>query len=196
MTTGFLIDPVFLRHVTPGGHPERVERMETLLRLADRAEGLGVRVLPATRRATHDEICRVHTREYAQLIERTAGRDVMLDPDTYTCPESYEVALQAAGGVLDVLDRVMGGELDNAFAAVRPPGHHAESARAMGFCLFNNIAIAAAHALRHHGLERVMIIDWDVHHGNGTQEIFWDEDRVLFVSLHQYPFYPGTGAMD
>jgi acetoin utilization deacetylase AcuC-like enzyme len=104
------------------------------------------------------------------------------------------VACHAAGGVLDMVDRVMAGEFNNAFAAIRPPGHHAESGTAMGFCLFNNIAVAAAHALEHHRVERVLVVDWDVHHGNGTQQIFWDDPRVLFVSLHQYPFYPGTGA--
>lgn len=126
----------------------------------------------------------------------TAGRDVMLDPDTFTSPDSYDCALLAAGGALDAVDRVMKGELDNAFVAARPPGHHAETNRAMGFCLFDNIAVAAAHAVVAHGLERVMIIDWDVHHGNGTQEIFWNDRRVLFLSLHQFPFYPGTGSFE
>ena len=197
MKTAFLIDPVFLRHRTPDGHPERVERMETLLRLATRADQLGVTVLPATRRATHDELARVHTRRYVEMIASTAGRAyTMLDPDTHTSPDSYDTALLAAGGAIDVVDRVMAGEFDNAFVAARPPGHHAESGRAMGFCLFSNIAAAAAHAVEHHRLERVMIIDWDVHHGNGTQEIFWNDRRVLFLSLHQYPFYPGTGAID
>ena len=120
----------------------------------------------------------------------------MLDPDTFTSPDSFDCALLAAGGALDAVDRVMRGEFDHVFVAGRPPGHHAETDRAMGFCLFNNIAVAAAHALAAHELERVMIIDWDVHHGNGTQEIFWNEKRVLFVSLHQFPFYPGTGAFE
>jgi acetoin utilization deacetylase AcuC-like enzyme len=156
-----------------------------------------VEVLPATRRATHDELARVHGREHIDMIAQTAGRaHTMLDPDTFTSPDSYDCALLAAGGALDLVDRVMGGELDNAFLAARPPGHHAEARRAMGFCLFNHIAVAAAHALAYHHLERVMIIDWDVHHGNGTQEIFWNDPRVLYVSLHQYPFYPGTGGFD
>jgi acetoin utilization deacetylase AcuC-like enzyme len=197
MKTGFHIDSAYLRHRMPDGHPERVERMEALLTIAARADRLGVSVLPATRRTTHDELARVHTPEHIAKIAQTAGRpESMLDPDTFTSPDSYDTALLAAGGALDVVDRVMSGELDNAFVAVRPPGHHAESNRPMGFCLFNNIAVAAAHALAHHRLERVMIIDWDVHHGNGTQEIFWNDRRVLFVSLHQYPFYPGTGGFD
>jgi acetoin utilization deacetylase AcuC-like enzyme len=153
--------------------------------------------LPASRRATRDELARAHSRAHIEKIASTAGREsTMLDPDTFTSPDSYDTALLVVGGALDLVDRVMGGEFDNGFAAVRPPGHHAETHRAMGFCLFNNIAVAAAHALSHHGLERVMIIDWDVHHGNGTQEIFWNDRRVLFLSLHQYPFYPGTGAFE
>ncbi|HKW14588.1 MAG TPA: histone deacetylase [Candidatus Krumholzibacteria bacterium] len=197
MNTGFFTDATFLRHHNPDGHPERVERLEAMLRLASRCGEFGVTQLPVTRRATHDELARVHSREHIGKIAATAGRDfVMLDPDTFTSPDSYDCALLAAGGALDAVDRVMSGELDNAFVAARPPGHHAESRRAMGFCLFSNIAVAAAHARAAHRLERVMIIDWDVHHGNGTQEIFWNDGRVLFVSLHQFPFYPGTGAFE
>jgi acetoin utilization deacetylase AcuC-like enzyme len=196
MNTSLLIDRAFLRHRTPDGHPERVERMEALLQLAARCHEFGVTIIPATRRATIDELARAHTRAHIDKILGTAGRSVMLDPDTHTSPDSVDTALLTAGGVLDMVDRVMAGEFDNGFVAARPPGHHAESARAMGFCLFNNIAMGAAHALAQHRLERVMVIDWDVHHGNGTQEIFWDDPRVLFVSLHQYPFYPGTGAID
>ncbi len=168
-----------------------------MLRLATRCSDLGVSALPATRRATHDELARVHSPGHIEKVAATAGRDfAMLDPDTFTCPDSYDCALLAAGGALDAVDRVMSGALDNAFVAARPPGHHAETDRPMGFCLFNNIAVAAAHALAHHHLERVMIIDWDVHHGNGTQEIFWNDPRVLFLSLHQFPFYPGTGSFE
>jgi acetoin utilization deacetylase AcuC-like enzyme len=197
MKTAFHIDELYLGHRTPAGHPERVERMEALLRLASRADELGVSVLPARRQATLLELARVHTPAHIDMIAATARqRATMLDPDTFTAPESYEIARYAAGSALDLVDRVMAGEFDNAFAAVRPPGHHAESARAMGFCLFNNVAVAAAHALARHGLERVMVVDWDVHHGNGTQEIFWNDPRVLFVSLHQFPLYPGTGTVD
>jgi acetoin utilization deacetylase AcuC-like enzyme len=197
MNTTLLIDPRFLRHRTPEGHPERGERIEALRRLASRCGEFGVSVRPAARRAKRDELARVHTAQHIDTIEQTAGREfAMLDPDTFTSSDSYDTALLAAGGALDVVDRVMAGECRNAFAAVRPPGHHAESSRAMGFCLFNNIAVAAAHALSHHHLERVMIVDWDVHHGNGTQEIFWNDPRVVFVSVHRYPFYPGTGALD
>ncbi len=194
MRTGFHIGDIYLRHETPEGHPERAARLERLLQLAARAGGLGVQVLSPERTASKEELSRVHDPSYVDVIAGAAGRRLMLDPDTFMSPDSYDVALHAAGGVLDAVDRVLGGDLDNVFAAVRPPGHHAESDHAMGFCLFNNIAVAAAHALEHHGLKRVMVLDWDVHHGNGTQEIFWDEPRVLFVSLHQYPFYPGTGG--
>jgi acetoin utilization deacetylase AcuC-like enzyme len=196
LSTAFLTDAAFLRHQNPEGHPERVERLDAMLRVSARCSEFGVQPLLATRRATDDELARVHKREHIDRICAAAGRTSMLDPDTFTSPESYDCALLAAGGVLDAVDGVMSGELGNAFVAARPPGHHAETNRAMGFCLFNNIAVGAAHALAHHGLERVMIIDWDVHHGNGTQEIFWNDRRVLFLSLHQYPFYPGTGAFE
>ncbi len=196
MITGFHIDDVYLRHRNPEGHPERVARMEALLELSRRVSDLGVAVLPARRCATLEELSRVHTTEYVDAITSTAGRSLMLDPDTFTVAESFEVATYAAGAMLDLVDRVVAREFDNGFAAVRPPGHHAESEHAMGFCLFNNIAVAAAHAVHHHKMERVLIVDWDVHHGNGTQEIFWSDPRVLFISLHQFPFYPGTGRAD
>lgn len=167
-----------------------------MLRIAARGDQVSVRALSATRRATDDELLRVHSREHIDRVAATAGRVSMLDPDTFTSPDSYDCALLAAGAALDAVDRVMSGEFGNAFVAARPPGHHAETNRAMGFCLFNNIAVAAAHVLSHHRLERVMIIDWDVHHGNGTQEIFWNDRRVLFLSLHQFPFYPGTGSFE
>jgi acetoin utilization deacetylase AcuC-like enzyme len=194
MKTGFHIDEIYLRHHTPEGHPERRERMESLLRLRARAGDMGVTVMPARRRATLEELSLVHTLAHIDAIASIAGRSVMLDPDTFTSAASYDAALHAAGAVLDLVDRVISGELTNAFAAVRPPGHHAESSRAMGFCLFNNVALGAAYAILHHRLDRVMVIDWDVHHGNGTQEIFWNDPRVLYLSLHQFPFYPGTGA--
>jgi acetoin utilization deacetylase AcuC-like enzyme len=197
LSTAFFTDPAFLRHHNPDGHPERIERLEAMLRIASRCPDFGVTPVPATRRATHDELARVHSREHIGKIAATAGREYsMLDPDTHTSPDSYDCALLAAGSAIDAVDRVISGELDNAFVAGRPPGHHAETNRAMGFCLFSNIAVAAAHAVAQHKLERVMIIDWDVHHGNGTQEIFWNDRRVLFLSLHQFPFYPGTGSFE
>jgi acetoin utilization deacetylase AcuC-like enzyme len=143
--------------------------------------------------ATEDELARIHDRAYLSLIRETSGRATALDVDTFTSPDSYEVALLAAGAAVASVDRVLDGGGARALAMVRPPGHHAERNRAMGFCFFNNIAIAAAHA-RARGLERVAIVDYDVHHGNGTQWAFYDDPSVLFISSHQYPYYPGTGA--
>ena len=142
-----------------------------------------------------DAILTVHAPHVVDLVQRAARQGgAWLDPDTYVSADSYEVALLAAGGACRAVDAVMTGEAPRAFAFVRPPGHHAEPDRSMGFCLFNNIAIAAEHALNAHGLERVAIVDWDVHHGNGTQAAFWRRPDVLFISLHQYPFYPGSGS--
>ena len=144
--------------------------------------------------ATHEQLARVHSEEYLRRIRETAGQALALDPDTYTSPETSEVARLAAGAAVDAVERVLGGHQRSAFALVRPPGHHAEHARAMGFCFYNNIAVAAAHA-RAHGLRKVAIVDYDVHHGNGTQHAFETDPHVLYLSAHQYPFYPGTGAV-
>jgi acetoin utilization deacetylase AcuC-like enzyme len=144
------------------------------------------------RAATREQLARVHDPDYLQQIAETAGSAVSLDVDTYTSPETYEVALLAAGAAVDAVERVMEGRHRRALALVRPPGHHAGRHRAMGFCLFNNVAVAAAHA-RALGVARVAIVDYDVHHGNGTQEIFEEDPAVLYVSLHQWPYYPGTG---
>jgi acetoin utilization deacetylase AcuC-like enzyme len=147
----------------------------------------------APRAATHEQLARVHDDAHIRRMAETIGEAHALDPDTYTSPDSYEIALLSAGACIDAVERVMGGSHKMAFALVRPPGHHAERDRAMGFCLFNNIAVAAAHA-RTLGAERVAIMDFDVHHGNGTQHIFQSDPNMLYVSTHQYPFYPGTGA--
>jgi acetoin utilization deacetylase AcuC-like enzyme len=152
-------------------------------------------VVLAPRDATKEELLRVHTRRHLALVAGTKGRTHRFDPDTQAGPRSYEAALRAAGAVADAVDRVLEGRLERAFCASRPPGHHAGADRAMGFCLFNNVAVGAAHALAR-GLERVAIVDFDVHHGNGTQEVFWADRRVLYVSSHAFPFYPGTGALD
>jgi len=185
----------FADHVTPPGHPERVSRGEALLSVSAelRAAGAGV-VEP--RRVTDDELLQVHDGDYLTLLRETAGRAVALDPDTFTSPESYEVARLAAGAAAGAVDAVLEGDAGTrAFALVRPPGHHAERGRAMGFCLFNNVAIAAAHA-RARGLARVAIVDYDVHHGNGTQASFYGDPNVLFISSHQFPYYPGSGAAE
>jgi acetoin utilization deacetylase AcuC-like enzyme len=187
--------PRFADHLTPPGHPERVERHHVMQVVAAEFRQRGGRVM-VPRRASDEEITRIHERDYLTLISETAGRAVSLDADTFTSPESYEVARLAAGAAVAAVDQALdGGAGARALALVRPPGHHAERSRAMGFCFFNNIAIAAAHA-RARGLARVAIVDYDVHHGNGTQWSFYDDPSVLFISSHQYPYYPGTGAAD
>ena len=183
----------FADHLTPPGHPERVERHEVMQVVAAEFRQSGGSVLEP-RPATREELARVHDDSYIDFIRETAGRAIALDPDTFTSPETCDVAFLAAGAVVSAVDRVLDGPAGSrALALVRPPGHHAERNRAMGFCLFNNIAVAAAHA-RARGLSRVAIVDYDVHHGNGTQWSFYSDPSVLFVSSHQYPYYPGTGA--
>ncbi len=185
----------FLEHDAGAGHPERPDRLAAVRQGLTQA-GLLPRLLATVpRAATTEELLRVHTEEHVAGIAATQGRHVQLDPDTAAGPRSYQAALLAAGAVVDAVDRVLAREADRAFCAVRPPGHHAEPDRAMGFCLFNNVAIGAAQALDR-GLKRVMVVDWDVHHGNGTQAVFYEDPRVLYVSSHAYPFYPGTGALD
>jgi acetoin utilization deacetylase AcuC-like enzyme len=188
-------DPLFRRHEAGNGHPERPERLEALRRGIWQA-GLEPRLLmKAPRPATTAEILRVHTPGHLAQVASTTGRNYRFDADTQAGPDSYSAALLAAGAAAGAVDRVLDGEIDRAFCAVRPPGHHALPDRAMGFCLFNNVAVAAAHALSR-GLERVAIVDFDVHHGNGTQAMFYGDPRVLYVSSHQWPFYPGTGGVD
>jgi acetoin utilization deacetylase AcuC-like enzyme len=183
----------FADHLTPPGHPERVERAEVMQVVASEFRKEGGRV-EEPRPASEEQLARIHDRDYLMLLRETAGRAVALDPDTYTSPDSYEVARLAAGAALNAVDHVLdGATAARAFAMVRPPGHHAERNRAMGFCLFNNVAVAAAHA-RARGLGRVAVIDYDVHHGNATQWSFYDDPTVLYISSHQCPYYPGTGA--
>jgi acetoin utilization deacetylase AcuC-like enzyme len=182
----------FAEHQTPPGHPECPERATVMDAVAEDWRRTGGEVV-APREVTHEQLCRVHDAAYLHQIAETAGTAMALDPDTYTSPETYGIALLAAGGSVDAVERVMSVPHTRAIALVRPPGHHAERDRAMGFCFFNNVAVAAAHA-RTLGARRVAIIDYDVHHGNGTQHIFAADPAVLYVSLHQYPYYPGTGA--
>jgi acetoin utilization deacetylase AcuC-like enzyme len=184
----------FVEHQTPPGHPERPERAEVLDVVAERWRGRGVEIV-SPRMATDEQLLRVHDSHYVKAIAATSGHSTKLDPDTYTSPESYEIATLGVGAAVDAVERVMAGSHRAAVALVRPPGHHAGRGRAMGFCLFNNVAAAAAHA-RANGARRVAIVDYDVHHGNGTQHIFETDPTVLYISTHQYPFYPGTGAAD
>jgi acetoin utilization deacetylase AcuC-like enzyme len=202
--------PRFADHLTPPGHPERAARAEVMQAVAAKWAALGVPVL-APRPATREELLRIHTPEYLDLIAAMAGGAMMLDEDTFTSPDTVEVAALAAGAAIVAVDTVLApptfrpsdlrgsvigpSDLRASLALVRPPGHHAKPGRAMGFCIYNNVAIAAAHALGR-GLTRVAIVDYDVHHGNGTQWSFYDDPRVLTISTHQFPFYPGSGAAD
>lgn len=197
MSLTIFTSPRFADHLNPPGHPECVERFDVMRIVADEFAEQGGVVRADMPPASAEQITRVHTPEHVARIAATAGRATSLDPDTFTSPESYEVACLAAGTAIAAVDHVLDakGSAARAFALMRPPGHHAEADRAMGFCLFNNIAVAAAHA-RARGLGRVAIVDYDVHHGNGTQSIFEADPAVLFVSSHQFPFYPGTGAPD
>jgi len=194
MRVGLYDHPAFREHDSGPGHPERPERLDAVRR-GIREAGLEPRLQILTPRpASREELQAVHTAGHIDRVASTEGRTYRFDPDTQAGPRSHAAALLAAGSVADAVDRVLAGELDRAFCAVRPPGHHAEAVRAMGFCLFNNIAVAAARALAA-GLRRVAVVDFDVHHGNGTQHIFEDDPRVLYVSTHAYPFYPGTGGL-
>jgi acetoin utilization deacetylase AcuC-like enzyme len=185
--------PHFADHLTPPGHPERVERFEVMQVVASEFGKRGGHVEPP-RSVTDHEIARIHDADYLTSIKETAGRAVALDPDTFTSPGTVSAAYLAAGAVVTAVGHVLDSDAGTrALALVRPPGHHAEQNRAMGFCFFNNIAIAAASA-RARGLSRVAIVDYDVHHGNGTQWSFYNDPSVLFISSHQFPYYPGTGA--
>jgi acetoin utilization deacetylase AcuC-like enzyme len=195
MKAGYVYDPVYLQHDT-GQHPENAQRLEAIMSHLERT-GLKQQLqLIKPRAATTEELALIHTRQYIASIKDAAQRGGWLDPDTVLSSSSYEAALYAAGGVLSAADAVMNGEVNSAFALVRPPGHHATANWAMGFCLFNNIAIAAKYARNKFGLKRIAIIDFDVHHGNGTQEAFDDDPQVMYLSTHESPFYPGTGGVE
>ena len=196
MKYGIVLDSIFERHNTPSGHPECPERIGALLQAVERWSPSQQLVRVAPRAAQENWILAVHTREHWQEIQGTAGQTVcQLGPDTYTSPDSFETATLAAGSAVALTDELLQGEIHSGFALIRPPGHHAESNRAMGFCLFNNVAVAADWAIRNSAVDKVAIVDFDVHHGNGTQEIFYARSDVLYLSAHQYPFYPGTGEI-
>jgi acetoin utilization deacetylase AcuC-like enzyme len=186
-------DARFGHHISPPSHPERPERLVAARR------GLATIAVDFTpvqaRPAVDEELVRVHDPTFLERLGRLRGRSAYIDPDTFVSPESVDVARLAAGSLVSMVDGMIDGPVGRGIALLRPPGHHAGPARAMGFCLLNNVAIAAAHA-RARGLDRVAIIDWDVHHGNGTQDIFWRDPHTLYISTHQFPFYPGTGGSD
>ncbi len=194
MKLGYVLDDIFVQHRAPSGHPERPARAEAV-RDALIAAGItrrGTHI--ATRFATEDELGRVHGAAYLEHLAKTVpGQTGWLDPDTYFSPSTWDAARSAAGSVVQLATDVLHGALTQGIAVVRPPGHHATRDQAMGFCLLNNVAAAAAGA-RAQGAARVAIVDWDVHHGNGTQDIFWDDPTVMYLSVHQFPYYPGTGA--
>jgi acetoin utilization deacetylase AcuC-like enzyme len=195
--TGIVKDKRYMEHVMDPGHPESPERLRAIYHMLEEEEMRGPWVEEVKPRpATREELETIHSPAYIDLVASTAGKPYFrLDMDTSTCAKSYEAALLAAGGLLELIKAVMEGTLDNGFALVRPPGHHAERDKAMGFCIFNNVAIGAQYALQHFSLQRILIVDWDVHHGNGTQHSFYEDPQVLYFSIHRYGFfYPGTGA--
>ena len=196
MKVGYVYDLVYLKHDT-GYHPENAQRLEAIMAYLEETgltkQLISIKPRPATTR----ELAYVHQESYISRLQDAAVRGGgWLDADTVMSPDSYDAALYAAGGVIEATDAVIGGKVNSAFALVRPPGHHATAMAAMGFCLFNNIAIATQHAMKKHKIDKIAIIDFDVHHGNGTQEAFYDSPRVLYVSTHQSPHYPGTGSIN
>lgn len=194
--TGIVRDPSYLQHDMGAFHPESPQRLQVIYDMIEELGSEANLFEVSARPASRDEIAVNHDLRYVDNIAATAGQpSTFLDPDTSACAHSWDAAAYAVGGLFNLIDAVVEGRVRNGFAFVRPPGHHAEHRRAMGFCLFNNVALAARYALNGHGMRRVAVVDWDLHHGNGTQNSFFEEDAVLFVSLHQYPHYPGSGGI-
>ena len=195
---GFVSSDFYLEHTSPAGHPERPDRLRAII---SHLKECGLwnhlhHIQPAP--AKLEYVRAVHFQQHVDRVRRVCerGGGLLDEGDTYAVPRSFGIAMLASGGVVSAIDAVIGKKVNSAFCVVRPPGHHAERDKAMGFCLFNNVAIGAGYAQQGHGLDRVAILDWDVHHGNGTQHIFEQDPSVFYISLHQYPFYPGTGARD
>jgi acetoin utilization deacetylase AcuC-like enzyme len=195
VTTLLITHPSSLRHETPAGHPERADRLRAIEQALEDERFAGL-VRAQAPLGTLEQVALCHPRRFADALIAAGPQTglVQIDDDTLMSPDTIEAALRGVGAAVAAVDEVMTGKVANAFCATRPPGHHAESVKAMGFCFFNSAAIAARHAQKAHGAERVVVIDWDVHHGNGTQEIFWDDASVLYASSHEMPLYPGTGA--
>lgn len=195
--TGVVKDLRYIRHGAGFAHPETPERLVAIYKMLDNPDMAWKFTGIDARHATREELERVHKPSFIDFIAQTAGKPMtILDSDTAATAETYDTARLAAGGFMNAIDSVVSGKTDNAFALVRPPGHHAQAATAAGFCIFNNIAVGARHALARWGLERILIADWDLHHGNGTQEIFYEDREVLYFSTHQSPGYPGTGGLE
>jgi acetoin utilization deacetylase AcuC-like enzyme len=197
MATLFITHPACLNHLTPPGHPERPDRLRAIERVFEREQFQDLQRAEAPT-AEFDTIALCHPMDYVTALREASPSSglVQIDADTSMSPGSFEAALRAAGGGVYAVDEVMAGRVSNAFVATRPPGHHTETARPMGFCLFNNAAIAARHAQKRYGIDRAAVVDFDVHHGNGSQDIFWSDKTIMYCSTHQMPLYPGTGARD
>ncbi len=192
---GIIQDPRYLQHLAGVMHPECPERLVAIHKMLEESNLLSQALSLEARKATEEELALIHTQALIDQIKKTAERDSTdLDADTHASRHSWQAAQLAAGGLLAALDLLLAGHLDEAFAFPRPPGHHAERDHAMGFCLFNNVAIAAQYALKKYYLKKILILDFDVHHGNGTQHIFEERSDVFYISTHRYPFYPGTGS--
>jgi len=194
--TGYISDPFYLKHKNEP-HPENPGRLNAIQKNIESSKYYNNLTLIQPRKARVEDIAKIHGKEYIQSVENSCQNGVRnLDADTVISKDSYQAALLSAGAGLEAVDKILGGTVDNAFCAVRPPGHHAEQNKAMGFCLFNNVGVIARYAQNVHKLEKVFIFDWDVHHGNGTQHSFYKDSSVYYSSIHQYPFYPGTGGVD
>jgi acetoin utilization deacetylase AcuC-like enzyme len=195
-STGLVYHPDYLEHLT-GAHPESPDRLVAIMQRLGESGLLERVVMIEPRRAREEDVTRVHAPEHVRWVKKACGEGFShLDPDTAVSERSFDVALLATGGLLAACDEIASGKVANALCLVRPPGHHATRGRAMGFCLFNNVAIAARYLQGEHGIERVLIVDWDLHHGNGTQDIFYDDGSVFYFSAHQSPHYPGTGRRE
>ena len=195
LKTGIVRDESYIDHKPGDFHPESHRRLEIVYEMLNDSDMIDKHVDVPVREVKEDELLAIHTKDYIQMVAATAGKPYSyLDADTQTSSGSYTAALRAAGGLCNAISMVNSGELDNAFALVRPPGHHAEKNRGMGFCLFNNVAVGAAYAQRELGLKKILIADWDLHHGNGTQHSFEPDSSILYFSTHQYPYYPGSGS--
>ena len=195
--TAILKSDLFLEHIPDFNHVESPDRLRVIYEQLEQPPLSELFLYPEFGPATVEALELNHTKDHVMRVAGTAGKTFSsLDPDTQTSPKSYDAACLAAGAVISAMEMIVQGEADNGFALVRPPGHHAEADRAMGFCLFNNVAVGARYGLRHLGLERVAIIDWDLHHGNGTQHSFYTSNQVLYFSTHSYPYYPGSGSLE